>query len=241
MAKPVQMPTMPTLPMMPTLPTFSPPTLPTLPTMTMPALPTSLQALVDGNAQRQARQARQQRAAFAALAAVLALLLLLTQCPDDEAAPLPVAVAEACPEVPTCGEVKKKKTVPRPKTTKPIPRTGTTVPQPRDVFAIPQLRSPPWLQALRIQVSARSLALAACFNGTEKPGALRLTATVTPSSGRLADADLEALSDAVAIDEKTRRCVLEVLQSPPYQLRDALGGDADGDDIGTRISLILEF
>ena len=103
---------------------------------------------------------------------------------------------------------------------------------------MPQLRTPPWLQALRLQVTARSLALAACFNGSDRPGALRLAATVTPSSGVLADPVVEPLVGGPVLSSVQRSCVTAVLTAPPYRL--PTDGVVDA-DVGTRISLVLEF
>ena len=226
-------------PALPALPSVKAPALPALPQMPqMPQMPPALSAQIDAAKTAQRQQARHRRVVAVLIAVIVALLLAQLRC-DEEPAPVPpAALALTCPEAPVCGEAKKpvKKKRPPPKT--PPPATGRTVEQPRDVLAVPQLRTPPWLASLRLQVSARSLALAQCFNGTEKPGALRLTATVTPKSGLLTDAELEALSQSGALDAGQDRCVLGVLQSPPYRLADGAGV---ADDVGTRISLILEF
>lgn len=110
--------------------------------------------------------------------------------------------------------------------------------QGRDLFAVPQLRTPPWLSALRLQVSARSLVLARCFTGAERPGALRLTASVTPSSGRLADVVLESLAGGPLLAEAQVQCATSTLSQPPYRL--PVEGERDV-DVATRVSLILEF
>jgi len=229
----------------PTLPTSTLPTLPTLPTLTLPPLPT-LPTLPTGPLAEQAktlgeaRRRRQARTVVVVVIALVALALLGRDCacagPPPPPPPTDVA-ALVCPEVPECGPAPKKKTKPPPRRS-PVPRQAKTAPQPRDVMGIQQWRAPPWLQALRLQVTARSLALAACFNGTDKPGALRLSATVTPSSGVLADPVIEPLVGGPVLTGQQGVCVTTVLTDPPYRL--PVDGIANA-DVGTRISLVLEF
>ncbi len=236
--KPPSLPPPPTMPPLPAVPPL-PPT-PPLPLPPLPPLPTTLSTQLDDVRRAQRRDARHRRTVAGLVAVIVVLLLALLQCPD-EPPPLPPSVVEAtCPEVPECGPgPKKKPTKPKPRRPAPTPLPpGRTIEQPRDVLAVPQLRSPAWLASLRLQVSARSLALASCFNGVEKPGALRLTATVTPSTGVLSDAELEPLGQGVGLDGTQRRGVLAALQSPAYRLGVT---DEAGADVGTRISLILEF
>ena len=211
----------------------TPPTLPTLPTGPLAEQAKTLQG---------ARRRRQARTAVVVIALVL-LALLLRDCacagPPTPPTPLPSedVAALVCPEFPECGPSPPQKKRPPPKRT-PGSDQAKTAPQSRDVLGVPQLRAPPWLQALRLQVTARSLALSACFNGTEQPGALRLSATATPSSGVLADALIEPLLGAPVLTGLQRACVTRVLTEPPYRL--PIDGVADA-DVGTRISLVLEF
>jgi hypothetical protein len=217
----------------PTLPT--PPTLPTLPTLPLPTGPLAEQA----QTLREARRRRQARTVVVVVVVLAVLVFLLRDCGcagPSPTAPSPEAVALVCPEVPECGPApKKNKPVPKRPS---VPRQAKTAPQSRDVLGVAQLRAPPWLQALRLQVTARSLALAACFNGTEKPGALRMSAMATPSSGVLADPVVEPLVGGPVLSGQQRVCVTRVLTDPPYRL--PTDGVADA-DIGTRISLVLEF
>jgi hypothetical protein len=231
-------------PTRPTLPTPTQPTVPTLPTVvpptvvlpTPPTLPADLRAHLD---EARARRAARRNRAIAVVVTLLLLVWLLRRCEDEPTAPVVVAEAPVCPTVPECptGPVKPKPKPRPPSTTKP-PRKDVTVAQPRDLFAVPQLRTPPWLTALRLQVSARSLVLARCFTGAERPGALRLTASVTPSSGLLADVVLESLAGAPPLAEAQRRCATSTLSEPPYRL--PVEGERDV-DVATRVSLILEF
>lgn len=183
---------------------------------------------------QQQRRRRRQRTLLIVLA-IAVLLLLARYC---ECAPEPVVAVEpppelVCPDVPECGVGATPKKKP-PTTPKKKPPTATSTPLARDAFAVPISRSPPWLAALRMQVTARSLELAVCFNGAEKPGALRWTTTVTPSSGAVSDPELEPVLRGPPLTSPQQQCVLNVLAKRPYKL------DAN-DDVGARVSLILEF
>jgi hypothetical protein len=224
-------PTMPTMPTLPTLPAITMPT-----TTTLPTLPSDLRAhLNDARARRAARRHR----IVAVVVAVLVLVWLLRRCDDEPAAPAVVVEAPVCPAAPECptGPVTPKPK-PGPRASPKALRKDVTVAQPRDLFAVPQLRTPPWLTALRLQVSARSLVLARCFTGAERPGALRFTASVTPSSGQLADVVVESLAGGPPLSEAQRQCATTTLSQPPYRL--PIVGEREV-DIATRVSLVLEF
>lgn len=201
------------------------PTLPPRPTITNPKI----------LAAQQQRRRRRQRV----LLTILALALLLLFARFCECAPEPVVtppVAElVCPAVPECGAGEPPKKPSTSKPTKPRPPKATAAPLERDQFAVPTRRTPPWLAALRLQVTARSLELAVCFNGAEKPGALRWTTTVTPASGAVADSELEPVLRGPPLTAQQQQCVLGVLSRRPFKL------DAGNDVIGTRVSLIIEF
>jgi len=164
------------------------------------------------------------------------MLLLWRRCDEEPSAPAVVFDAPVCPTVPECptGAPRPK---PKPRQAKPQ-RNDVVVAQPRDLLPVPQLRTPPWLTALRLQVSARSLALGRCFTGVERPGALRFAASVTPSSGELSDVVLESLPGSVALSEEQRTCAVGNLTMPPYRL--PIAGERDV-DVATRVSLVLEF
>jgi hypothetical protein len=232
-------PTPPTI----TLPTITPTTItpptitpPTPPTITPPTLPADLRTHLD---EARARRAAGRNRVIAVVVAVLVLLWLLRRCDNEPSAPVIVAEAPVCPTVPECptGPVKPKPK-PKPASSTKAPRKDVTVAQPRDLFAVPQLRTPPWLTALRLQVSARSLVLARCFTGAERPGALRFTASVTPSSGQLADVVVEGLAGGPPLSESQRQCAATTLSQPPYRL--PIVGEREV-DIATRVSLVLEF
>ena len=203
------------------------PSLPQRPTITNPKILA---------AQQQHRRRRQR-----VLLTILALALLLLFARFCDCAPEPVVTPPVpelvCPAVPDCGvgdpPTKKKPSTSKP--TKPAAPKATAAPLERDQFAVPIRRTPAWLAALRLQVTARSLELAVCFNGAEKPGALRWTTTVTPASGAVADSELEPVLRGPPLTAQQQQCVLGVLSRRPFKL------DAGDDVIGTRVSLIIEF
>jgi hypothetical protein len=218
----------------PQLPILRRPALPMLPSL--PTLPTNLQAHLE---ETRARATARRRRVAVTIALVLLVLWLWRRCDEPpHTAPALIAEAPVCPAVPECPTSPDKPPKKKPSSTKRPPRRDVTAAQPRDLFAVAQLRTPPWLAALRMQVSARSLALSGCFTGAEKPGAIRLIATVTPSSGLLADIVLEPLADGPALVDAQRRCLIQTLTTPAYWL--PIEGERDV-DLATRVSLILEF
>lgn len=177
---------------------------------------------------------RRRRLLLGLLAVVVLLLLsLLRDCscappPEEE----PVAALE-CPVVPECECGPKKPAKP---VTKKKPRVGIVPAQPRDRLGLPYTGTPAWLADFRLQVTARSLELAVCFNDSEKPGALRWTTTVTPRPGTVADSEIEPVLRGPPMTSAQKDCVLRSLSTQPYRLTP----DGD-DDVGSRVSLVLEF
>lgn len=91
----------------------------------------------------------------------------------------------------------------------------------------------PWLDAFRMQVSARSPRLARCFVGTEQPGRMKWTTSVVPAEGAVSEHDLEPVLATRELTAAERACVLEVLSEPAYTL---IGADGP-----SRVSLVIEF
>jgi hypothetical protein len=183
--------------------------------------------------QRQRRQRRQRRnAMIAVVVAVLLLLLLLRDCSCD---PAPVAVAPVleCPVAPECPA---GPSAVKPPIVKRPPRVGKIRPRSRDPLVIDNTTNPSWLTAFRLQVSARSLSLATCFNGTAKPGALRWLVRVNATLGTVSDGELEPVLGALQLSSEQRSCVLATLSAKPYRLQ-----VAPGDAVDARVSLVLEF
>lgn len=105
-------------------------------------------------------------------------------------------------------------------------RPGFTPPAP-DVL--------PWLATFRLQVTARSPRLAQCFVGVARPGRLKWTAEVEPTSGRVSDHTLESTLSSDPLTAEQRACVLAALSEPPYDL------PADGRATPSRVGIAIEF
>lgn len=164
------------------------------------------------------------------VSSVLLLLLLFIRCDCGEG-PLPEpAVADA--------GVKEKvvKPKPPPPKVKLPPLDGKLKAQPRPALEPSSPGGPPWLEEFRIQVAARSPRLAQCFTGTERPGALRMSAAVNPQGGTLADLELEPVGVGIDLTKEQRDCVSAVLTKPAYKLQ-APGAEGLPD----RVSLVIEF
>lgn len=177
---------------------------------------------------RRTRRRRRAGVALATLALLAVLLLVLRRCACIEPPPPPVAEL-TCPAAPECPSRPAQQ--PR----RPTSRDVRPKPLPRDALAVAPTRTPKWLSQFRLQVTARSLELAACFNGVEKPGALRWTTTVTPRPGTVADSEWEPALRGPPLTTSQQACVERSLRGPYRLVPD---GD---DDVGTRVSLVLEF
>lgn len=179
---------------------------------------------------KRARQ-RRRRIAAALVALLLLLLLLLLRCepeapvidepPSEE--PVTEALAPKPPPTPT------KRRPPR------APLEGKIAPSERTGLEVEATSPPPWLAQFRLQVAARSPRLATCFNGVEKPGALRWTALVHARSGRVSESELEPALRGAELEDAQVECLVRGLSEPPYQL------DAGDESEARRVSLVFEF
>jgi hypothetical protein len=161
---------------------------------------------------------------------VLALLLLLRcQCEVPEGAPASPPAQAAVPV-----EVEVEPAVPPRPARRPLEAALPS--QPRGAYR-GEVRAPPsWLDDFRLQVAARSPRLSSCFQGSDRPGALRWTAAVNPHSGAVSDHELEPLGVTSVLDGAQRRCLLEALSHPTYRLR--AGEPAALPD---RVGIVIEF
>ena len=161
------------------------------------------------------------------LALLLLLLLRDCRCEDD---PLPpTGPVEAAEPAPTSGGI----AVPAPP---PPPRVSR---RPRAAYTPEAPEALPWITALRLQVAARSPRLAACFVGTARPGALKWTAAVDPTVGRVSDQSLEPTLSSDPLSKAQRDCALDVLSTPEYRLEAGTGSAARSTP--ARVGLVIEF
>lgn len=169
---------------------------------------------------------RRRRRGLGLLVLLLLLLALWSQCrcgEPEEDAPAPIGEAEiAEPAAPL---------PPRPEPPKPrLDRLD------RPALPAPPPRSPDWLQAFHEQVAARAPRLAACFVGTEQPGALRWSTSVDRASGRVSEHRLQPTLQGASLSEEQESCVLQVLGEPAYKLP-----SEPGQLLPERVALVIEF
>lgn len=155
---------------------------------------------------------------------MLLLLLLLSRCP---CVPPPVPQG-AAPGVETA--------LPEQISSPPDPPPAGVKRRDRPRFQVVAPEPLPWLAAFRLQVAARSPRLAECFTGADRPGALKWTAAVEPTHGRVSDPTLEPTLSSIELTQAQRACVLAVLATPAYTL-DA----GDSPSTPSRIGLVIEF
>jgi len=174
---------------------------------------------------------RRRRAITAGIIIALILLLLRIDCADGPA-PEPVASVGDVVEDPVRP---KAPSSPKPKRKK-RPLDGKLEGSGRAGFDVDAQPPPPWLAQFRLQVAARSPRLAACFNGAERPGALRWSALVHARSGRVTESEVEPVFRGVTLEDKQLDCLIKGLSGQPYVL-----DDPDPEAAPRRVSLIFEF
>lgn len=118
----------------------------------------------------------------------------------------------------------------------PVPPAARVARRDRPDYANVAPEPLPWLASFRLQVAARSPRLAECFVGASRPGALKWTAAVEPSRGRVSDQTLEPTLSSDALTSTQRDCVLDALSEPPYRLE---AGEARSTP--SRVALVIEF
>jgi hypothetical protein len=174
---------------------------------------------------RRARRRRQARRA--GLVAVLLAVLAVARC-DCQSAPADVESQVTVP----------KPTAPVAKSTTLPPLDGTLETRRRAGYAGESPAPRTWVDEFRIQVAARSPRLAECFQGSERPGALRWTAAVSPDSGMVSQHELEPLGVTGDIGVAQRDCLIAALSTPHYQLQAGASGALS---TPVRVGIVIEF
>ncbi len=176
--------------------------------------------------------ARRRRLRSTFTLAALLLVLCFIECDCD---PRPGQLPEPVDAGVLVVEAKK----PAPLTVKPVkkpPLKANVSLGPRDSFGTSQRPPPDWLDGFRLQVAARSPRLAECFQGTERPGALRWATAVNPDSGAVSDQTFEPVGIAIDLTKEQQTCLARVLSSPPYKV-----GVGEAQALPRRVSLVIEF
>ena len=86
--------------------------------------------------------------------------------------------------------------------------------RPRPGYETEAQPPPEWIDEFRLQATARSPRLAQCFEGTDRPGALRWVAALNPETGTVSDQELEPVGPRSAPDRRATR-VRRAAPSPP--------------------------
>lgn len=108
--------------------------------------------------------------------------------------------------------------------------------QERPGFKAPPAPPPSWIDAFRMQVAARSPRLAECFEGSDRPGTLKWTTTVEPTTGLVSEQELEPMLMSAELTSRERACVLGVLEDPPYKL-----DPGEERTTPSRVGIVIEF
>lgn len=187
--------------------------------------------LPDTEAER--RRRRRRRIAMLILLALL-LWALLRGCDCDEPppptgsgpAPAPVGVwlVDAAPPPPPPPPRRRARRRPKLK------------PKPRPAYEPVPPAPPSWLTGYRLQVASRAPRLSRCFEGAERPGALKWTASVDLARGVVSDHRFEPVLAGVTLSKPLRSCLVATLSRPPYRLL------RDSDQPSpSRVSIVIEF
>lgn len=198
---------------------------PMLPQVELPKLNTTHEEWIERHNRKHRR-----RQALAILLGFVVLLLFWDKC---EQAPIEPELA-TCVTVADCGDGEKGK-----RTLKPISKKTQAISvgkSRRENLEVLRPEGPAWLGEFRLQVSARSAALAKCFQGLEKPLALRFRATVFPARGNIEAPEVEPIVSGLPLTASQTRCLVGALSSPAYVLP-----ASPEDDLGRRVSLVFEF
>jgi hypothetical protein len=184
--------------------------------------------LVQQARRRRSQLLAQRRALFGAL---ILLLLLFVRC-DCDREPTPArAPGEVAAEVLDAG-VK----TPAPALLKRAPTKARIDPSVRPGYDPGAQQAPSWLDDFRMQVAARSPRLALCFQGADRPGALRWSVALNPASGSVSDHLFEPVGGA-DLSTAQLACLQRTLSVPGYRVTT----QDDAQSLPARVSLVIEF
>jgi hypothetical protein len=172
------------------------------------------------------QNAKKKRRIQRLLIVVLLLLLLFIRCdcgPGLESAKPDAGIDAGLVSIPDAGTVK---------TTRPL--RGQVRPVLRPPLEMPAPLAPKWLDAFRIQVAARSARLAQCFDGAQRPGAIRWSCSMNSKTGVTSDHEFESVADSDV--NLNNQCLIQVLSKPPYGFT-----GIDTAEMPGRVSIVIEF
>ena len=165
--------------------------------------------------------------------AALLLMAWLLRCDPEEAPTKKEKVSEKVKEVAT--RTAARPTPPTPRAA-PAPSKARIVRRSRTTYETSAPAPPTWMDELRLQAAARSPRLAQCFEGTERPGAVRWMAALDPETGTVSEHELEPLGADAPLTSQQRACVARALSTPRYQLT-----GPPLQPFPERVTLVIEF
>lgn len=180
-----------------------------------------------------ARRERRKTWAGRTVVALAFLVLLLARCQECAPKAAVVVVLDGGVSCPTGPLLKPKPVVVRRPEVPPLKVSK----QRRPEWDVAPGGPPPWLDGFRLQVAARGPRLAACFDGVERPGALRWSVAMEPVGGAVSEHAFERLAPGPELSATQQACVQGVLSKPGYKLGTAPGAPSTP----TRVSMVIEF
>jgi hypothetical protein len=180
---------------------------------------------------RTARDKARRRRRLAFAAPPLLLIAMLLRCDCERTDPVKVAA-----KVETKAPPEKTPTPRPPRKSGRAPLAGDVDRRPRRAYEAEAQPPPGWIDEFRLQASARSPRLAQCFEGTDRPGALRWVAALNPETGTVSDQELEPVGTRSGLTPEQRACVARALSNPGYRL-----SSRPAQPFPERVSLVIEF
>ena len=114
--------------------------------------------------------------------------------------------------------------------------TGRFNSRKRSDFILSSPKPQPWITGFRMQVAARSGRLARCFEGADRPGAIKWSGAVEPTEGTVSDHTIEPILYGGEIPNSKLNCLKNVLTYPPY----ILTGESNF-ATPSRVGMVIEF
>lgn len=182
-----------------------------------------------------AARRRRLRRRLILLAILILIWLLLRACDcDPPPPPAPGPPAPAAPAEPTAPAAPAAATpAPAAAPRRPAIRIRPTE---RPDYQNPTPAPPAWLAALRLQVAARAPRLARCFEGTDRPGALRWSAALDGPRGAVSDHRFDPVLGGAELPAALRGCLAAALTAPRYTLPEGTAPETPA-----RFSIVIEF
>jgi hypothetical protein len=180
---------------------------------------------------RAGRDLTRRRRRLALAVPPLLLIAALLRCDCEKTQPVKIE-----PEVARQLAPRKAPPLRSPRRSGRAPLAGEIDRRPRPGYETKAQLPPEWIDELRLQATARSPRLAQCFEGADRPGALRWVAALNPKTGTVSDQELEPVGPHSNLTSEQRICVARALSDPAYRL-----STPPAQPFPERVSLVIEF